>query len=273
MKKLITGVSVLGLTALTAAFAIHAVPNQVSRAATDAVVVNPANMHGWAFGVDSYPGGSGELVYGPETTPMGSGSARLTVNDTARHLLYKQTLQGTKLADLEVLEYSTFSDGASTVYAPSLQLNIDANTDDNVVSWQGRLVYEPYMNGTVTPGEWQTWNTLDENAVWWASGAPINSVCPQANPCTTAEVLAAFPNAGVHATLGAVNFKAGGPWMGGYTGYVDAFQVKVSENDAVTYDFEAMTQDKEECKKDGWKTFGNMFKNQGQCVSKVTASK
>lgn len=32
-----------------------------------------------------------------------------------------------------------------------------------------------------------------------------------------------------------------------------------------------MPSDKEQCKKDGWKTFGSMFKNQGDCVSSVVS--
>ncbi len=50
-------------------------------------------------------------------------------------------------------------------------------------------------------------------------------------------MLSAWPDAGVHATLGAVILKAGGGWSGGFTGHVDALTIGVAGSD-VTYDFE-----------------------------------
>ena len=55
----------------------------------------------------------------------------------------------------------------------------------------------------------------------------------------------------------------------GLDGYLDKVVVDASGN-VVTYDFEpALTpSDKNECKKDGWKTFNTpAFRNQGQCVA------
>jgi hypothetical protein len=43
------------------------------------VVVSPADMHGWAFFLESGSTGSGQMVIGPATPPLGVGSARLTV--------------------------------------------------------------------------------------------------------------------------------------------------------------------------------------------------
>ena len=156
----------------------------------------------------------------------------------------------------------------------SLQLDVDYDLTDANTAWQGRLVFEPYQNGTVVPGIWQTWDV--RAGEWWASGAPGNTVCPQSNPCTWAEVLAAFPNAGIRANAGNVNFKAGGPWLGGFVGNVDAFTIGVNGN-TTTFDFEAtapVPSAKDDCKDGGWQTFkdtdgSSMFKNQGDCVSFV----
>ena len=180
---------------------------------------------------------------------------------------------GTPLADITSLSYSTYGHGASTVFAPSLQLDVDYDLTDLNTAWQGRLVYEPYQNGIVTPETWQSWSPLD--GVWWASGAPGNALCPQSNPCTWAAVLAAFPNAGIRTTAGNINFKVGGPWTGGFTGNVDAFIIGVNGEETV-FNFEAQEPlvapptTKDQCKNDGWQTFNNpSFKNQGQCIKYV----
>ena len=47
-----------------------------------------------------------------------------------------------------------------------------------------------------------------------------------------------------------------------------------AEGDAkVTFTYTALPTSEGQCKKDGWKNFGGMFKNQGQCVSFVEAQK
>jgi hypothetical protein len=48
---------------------------------------------------------------------------------------------------------------------------------------------------------------------------------------------------------------------GCWAGYLPAFKVTAGQAGPT------VPTDKDQCKKDGWKAFGNMFKNQGQCVS------
>ena len=48
---------------------------------------------------------------------------------------------------------------------------------------------------------------------------------------------------------------------GCWTGYLPAFKVTVGQVAPET------PTNKDQCKKDGWRAFGDMFKNQGQCVS------
>lgn len=252
----------IGLLSITSILGLAITPTL----AATTTVVYPGNMNGWAF-AEEVPTGSGTLVEGPGTPPLGTGSAQLTVDSTGRELLYTTNYAGTRLDSISSLQYSTYTQSPTTgLLAPSLQFDVDYDLTDLNTAWQGRLVYEPYMNGTVTSGTWQTWNPLE--GVWWASGAPGNTVCPQASPCTWAQVLAAFPNAGIRANVGNVNFKAGGPWTGGFVGNVDAFTFNNT-----TYDFETQLlvgppTSKDQCKNDGWKSFNNpAFKNQGNCVS------
>lgn len=248
-------------------------------------VIHPGDMQGWGF-VQETPTGSGAMVSGPGTPPLGDGSANLIVDSTGGVILAKAGYAGLALTDIDTLGYSTYRTAGGPALAIALQFNFDGDITDANDAFQGRLVYEPYHTQTVTTGEWQTWNPLDDTAGtgtgnWWFSNGThaANSGCSMATPCTWAEVLAAFPNGGVHNTLGAVILKAGGGWTGGFDGNVDALTV----NEDV-YDFEldepvvepepvGPPTDKNECKNGGWTTFNNpTFKNQGQCVSYVQSN-
>ncbi len=249
-------------------------------------IITPSNMQGWGFTQET-PTGSGALVTGPGTPPLGAGSANLIVDSTGGEIIAKAGYQGLKFADITNLQYSTYRTSGAPALAIALQFNVDGDVTDTNNAFQGRIVYEPYHTQTVTTGVWQTWDPLNDSAGtgtgnWWFSngGLATSSTCAQATPCTYAQVLAAFPNGGVHNTFGAVVLKAGGGWTGGFDGNADALQVN---ND--TYDFEAteptptptpsirIPEDKNACKNNGWMNYtdanGESFKNQGQCVSFV----
>ncbi len=195
------------------------------------------NTADWAF-AEEVANGSGSYTYGPgASSVLGEGAAFFSVDDTGRQLFGTDRFNTVPLSQFTGLSYSTFRvhpvDG---VIQLSLQINIDYDVTDKDVSWQGRLVYEPYLSGTVQAHQWQTWDALAGE--WWSSGSPGNGTCPQNDPCTWAEVLTAFPNAGVHnAELGAILLKAGGPWTGGFKGFADALVINTAEANS-TFDFE-----------------------------------
>lgn len=248
--------------------ALALLPAATALAATT-VVVHPGDMQGWAF-YDDLTGapGTGTLVAGPDTPPLGTGSANLVVDSVGRQILATANHAGTRLDSIAALVYSTYRTSGSSALAISLQLDWDPNAADADTSFQGRLVYEPYFTHAVQTGVWQTWNTQDNAAAgnWWFTRAAYQPVCSQANPCTWAEVLSAFPNAGIRAGIGGLILKAGGPWVGGFEGNVDALTIGDT-----TYDFEATAPrptSKEQCKNGGWRNYSNPgFKNQGECVS------
>ncbi len=254
------------MTSAVIALAMFAAP---AFAAT--TVVHPGDMQGWGFAQET-PTGTGAMVSGPEDPPLGQGSANLVVDSTGGVVLGKAGYQGLRLNAITNLEYSTYRTSGGDALAIALQFNIDADVTDNSDDFQGRLVYEPYYTHTVTTGEWQTWDPMDDAGAgnWWFSNAALAAAsgCSIAAPCTWTEVLLAFPNAGIHNTLGAVYLKAGGGWAGGFDGNVDALTI----NDD-TYDFELVNEpaSKDDCKNEGWKTLtddnGDAFRNQGQCVS------
>jgi hypothetical protein len=206
--------------------------------ADSTVVVQPADMQGWGF-FQEVGGGTGSFVSGLGTAPLGSGSARMTVDATGREILATQAYAGTRLDAIDTLTYSTYRTSGDAALAISLQLDVDYDLTDTDTSWQGRLIFEPYYTNTVQTGVWQTWDALtnDGTGNWWASGAPGNTVCPIDNPCTWSEVLSNFPNAGIRADVGLLHLKAGGPWASGFDGNVDAFSIGISGS-TTTYDFE-----------------------------------
>ncbi|MCW5853098.1 MAG: hypothetical protein KIT87_23725, partial [Anaerolineae bacterium] len=206
--------------------------------AVTTIVVRPSALNGWGFFTETGTG-AGSFVFGPATPPLGLGSARLTaVGPAGGELLAAPAFLGTRFDQITSLQYSTYVDPSSpsTVQVPALQFGVDYNLTDGNTSFQGRLTFEPYFTETITKGVWQTWSPL--TGKWWASGAPGNTVCPQANPCTWAQVLTAFPNAGIHTTpgFGLVGFKAGSGWPS-FDGNVDAFTFGTVPL-VTTFDFE-----------------------------------
>lgn len=218
----------LGL-ALVMWFALSA---RQARADTITVTVTDGTPN-WAF-IQEIPTGSGAFVYGPATPPLGDGSAQLTINNTGRQTLSTVNHAGLRFDQITRLQYSGYQ--SSTLYAVSLHLDVDYDLTDVITTWQGRLIFEPYMSGTVLANVWQTWDALQGK--WWASGAPGNTLCPQSSPCTWAQVLTNWPNAGVRADVGLLHLKVGGPWPP-FTGYADALIVGVNGDDTV-YDFEPL---------------------------------
>jgi len=263
----------LTITGLAAAVALPL----AAHAATSTVVVSPGNMQGWAFFDDNGNGGSGSLVAGPGTPPLGMGSAQLSVNASNQgYALGGTSNGGTKLADLTAVSYSTYVQQGNNTIAPALQFNVDSDVTDANNAFQGRLVYEPYQNGTVTDGQWQNWNALP--GVWWLSHSTsqFGGNCGQASPCTFAQLEALYPNIGILNGTGNVVFKAGSGWNVPFVGNVDDLTLGTSAN-TTTYDLEpyVVATDKAACKDNGWQNLadanGNAFKNQGDCVSYVAS--
>lgn len=209
-------------------------------AAVAPTVVSPAAMNGWVFVNDNSPANppTGTLVSGPATPPLGSGSAQLaTAGNSDGQVLATGAYVGTPLSSITKLEYWTHQSGPTLAIA--LQFDIRYRPTDT--AYGGRLVYEPYQNGTRVVGAgWQRWQNLTSGR-WWATrttAAGSAGLCPQANPCTWSQLLTAYPNATIN---GGLIFKAGSNW-GTFTGAVDALTVGLGGVDT-TFDFEATIPD------------------------------
>lgn len=205
------------------------------------VTVSTDSMQGWAFFDDQRSVACGNtsvcaLRDGPNAAPLGSGSAELaTPTASDGNALVLQGYAGTRFDHISVLRYSTYrqSADAGNNLAIALQFNVDYDLADQNVTWQGRLVFEPYhgAGGTVVQGAWQSWDATAGR--WWGTKATVpraNTVvtnpCVQATPCTWPQLLSTFPNAGVHSTYGAVILKAGSSWPG-FRGNVDSVAIGV----------------------------------------------
>jgi hypothetical protein len=286
--KILAATAAIALVGLTGASAAHA--------ATTTEVVTPSEVGTDWHTADTRAPGTGTFENGPATPPLGTGSFELrTITNPEKVQLFTDAYDGVELADIDGIGYSTYRDPASTGFVAgvsALNLRVDLTGDGNPDVY---MVYEPYQdlgNAAVQTGVWQSWDAYRGGAAkWWInSGA---GGCGQNTPCTWSTIVAAFPGAsveeGINCGPGGVKVPCPGSlgvnqgsFNSGIISNADALYVSVAGN-KTTYDFElikdldgdgipdtAPPTDKDQCKKNGWKSFNNpTFKNQGDCVSYV----
>ncbi|MBX4189475.1 right-handed parallel beta-helix repeat-containing protein [Candidatus Parcubacteria bacterium] len=215
------------------------------------VLVTPSNMHGWTLWNDQSDTVCTDatvcrFVTGPGTPPVGNGSAELaTPLSTDGKALLLADYAGTRLDAFTALSYSTYRQtaDAGNNLAIALQFTVDYDLTDGATGFMGRIIFEPYQTngGSVVQNTWQTWDA--KAGKWWGSRTTVTKAdvsvanqCVQATPCTLAQLLLAFPNIGVHATLGSVVLKAGSGWTN-FRGNVDNLTIGVSGINT-TYNFD-----------------------------------
>jgi hypothetical protein len=260
--KAVTAASAATITGLTVAVAMPL----AAGAEPSQVIVTPSNTQGWST-ADTRPGGAVNFVTDP-TAPGNpdKGALQLTTNATTTAKAQYLHEANTSLANVTDLSYSTKQNSASFIEGDaSYQLLVDLN--GAAAGGFTTFVYEPYQNGVVTPGNWQSWNV--DAGQFWSSRSFTDGTCVVvaggggAPFYTLAGLQAVCPQA-VAIGFG-VNIGSNNP---SYNVEADLVQF----ND-VTYNFEPFktASNKDECKKDGYKTLtdqnGQPFKNQGQCVS------
>jgi hypothetical protein len=252
LKKLLiaiaAGVAALGLSAVMAATTI---------------VVTPTNTQGWST-ADTRPGGNVDYVV-DASAPAGVGALHLTTNNTTAAKAQYLHAENTPLGSVTELSYYTKQNSASFVGGdPSYQLIVNLN---GTAASFTTLVYEPYENGVVTPGAWQSWDV--DSGQFWSSRSFTDGGCTVTAGAggppfyTLAGLQAACPNAVV------IGF---GVNVGTFNPSYDVETDLVSFN-GTRYDFEPYTvaTNKDQCKDAGWQTArranGTTFNNQGDCVS------
>lgn len=213
-----------------------------ARAAT--VVVTPSNMGNWAFNnrdatgtiIGGNPTGSGSMVNGPASPPLGTGSANLqtgngVVGGDAAWELRNSGYVGTALSSITALSYSTYATENNGQQLPFLVLYLSNGN---------RLWFEPtYSSATQPAVALDTWQSWDAFAGGWyddagsgGSGPSIDAVISW-NDIVAANAGATIVNSGDG--LGGVRISIGfASPADKFNTYVDAFRI----NDT-TYDFEA----------------------------------
>jgi len=177
---------------------------------------------------------------------LSAGSAELAVAATNEgKALILPDYRGTRLDAITALKYSTYRQTVDpgNNLAIALQFNVDFDLIDGAAGYQGRLLFEPYqgIGGNVPDSTWQEWDALA--GFWWGTRATVSkggvntpNPCVQATPCTWAQLLALFPDLGVHGSYGAVILKAGSGWVS-FRGNVDELVISVG-GVRTTFDFE-----------------------------------
>lgn len=233
------------------------------------VIVTPTNTQGWST-ADTRPGGA--INYVVDATAPGNpsvGALQLTTNPTTTAKAQYMHAASTALADVTELSYSTKQNSASFVSGDASYQLVTCLGGVVAGSCVGftTFVYEPYQNGVVVPGTWQSWD-VDAGQLW-SSRSYTDGTCTVvaggggAPFYTLADLKAACPNAVVSGF--GVNIGSNNPSYD-----VEADLVNFN---GTTYNFEpyVVASNKDECKKDGWMNLtdanGQPFKNQGQCVA------
>ena len=231
----------------------------------DTVVVSPGDMGSWSFNQqDGNTGlvcpanvcGTGSMVYGPATPPLGVGSANLqTALNQGQDLssIVSTALNGVSLSSLTALSYSTYDTLNNGSQFPFMELMIsdtagDSNYGPDIAD---KIFFEPPYQ---TPGsgnpslpnqglpvmdQWQTWNALSGG--WWDDNGICNQGAGAGGVCSLATLIAAIPGATIVPDLngdGGVHLTVGDASSGeNFNGYVDNVTFGVNGTDT-TYDME-----------------------------------
>lgn len=197
-------------------------------ALANTIVVYPGDPDGWTFSNIDNSGtdASGAFVSGVALS--GTGSAHFVVNNSSSsEILFQQFGSSMSASSISELSYSTYVTDSTpgSGAAPTLQFDVYEGS-----TYEGRIVFDPGLLGTVTDGTWQTWNAETSDA-WYFTHSSLGSCSIGGSYCTMSQVQAMLVHDG--ASLKDVLFKAGSGQTS-FNGYVDDFDLN-----GTTYNFES----------------------------------
>jgi hypothetical protein len=239
-------------------------------ASAEIVVVAPTQMGSWGFStVDNNfdpctPStgvcGSGSMVFGPATPPLGAGSANLQTGPgggSGEAKIDSSSLNGVILGDLTTLSYSTYDTTNNGQQFPYLKLYLtwDGGADQDAIyfepPYQTATTGDPSLpdQGATAINTWQTWNALEGG--WWDDSGACNQgvsepAVPKQGVCSLSELSSLLGVSLNDITIDGTNppdgdglsLRVGGADPGdSFNGYVDNVTIGVSGTDT-TYDFE-----------------------------------
>ena len=265
IKQLVTGAAAAVVITIGMPFS--------ALAASSTVTVTQQNQQGWSTS-DTRPGGAVNFIT-DTTSPAPNGALQLTTDATTTSKAQYLHATNTPLMNVNSLSYYTKNASATSLIADaSYQLPVcllgtvppSTSYPSGCVGFT-TLVFEPYYNGTVTPGTWQQWD-VSAGKLWSSrtvssgncsvvnggGGAPFYSLATLKTACPNAVV------AGFGVNIGSNNAS--------YNVETDLVNFN-----GTTYDFQVaqVPTNKDQCKKDGYKVLTDdsavAFKNQGSCIS------
>jgi hypothetical protein len=147
VKQFVTNLSLLLATPV-----LVLVP--VASAAAATTTITPGDSGGWST-ADTRPGGTVSFV-GDDTSPLPGGALQLSTSDSPDAKALYLLAGGQTVASINSLGYQTKQVSGPAEAAASFQFAVDVNgaADGGFTTF----VYEPYENGTVTNGTWQSWD-------------------------------------------------------------------------------------------------------------------
>ena len=220
-------------------------PLQINGLPNDAVFYKNATWFFFDNNLDKIDNTLGSFVTGPDTPPIGTGSAQISVSGTQRKSLATFQFAGTLLNSITTLKFSTYNpssgNGGSVSSSGFLGFNVDFNGSD---TWQNRLIFTPPA-AEVAQDTWQEWDAIQSgSALWTWSGLTANggseTQWPDGNTSTYRtwnDIISAFPNARISPTNGLLGIEVGSPNPDGYNENIDAFKFGTGST-FITYDFE-----------------------------------
>ena len=216
------------------------------------VVVTPGNMDGWSFystdssGVLGTGSNTGQMVTGPATPPLGTGSANFITapggGDGSEQLRGGSSFDGTLISSLTSLSYSTYATSIGGDQLPYLQIYVNYNGGTTV---DDRFVFEPVYSDSTFGGSqptpaldtWQTWNAF--TGKWYSNNGDPGG--PGSDAVTLATIIAAHPNAVIVDSapgVGGLRFTSGfSSSTDNYNTNIDDFTIGVSGTNT-TFDFD-----------------------------------
>jgi hypothetical protein len=189
---------------------------------------------------DTIDNSLGSFVEGPDTAPLGQGSAQISVSGTQRRNLATYQFSGTPLADITTLAFSTYNPSAGNPGSPSRSAYLNFNVDfDGTDTWQRRLAFVPSLNGTVVQDTWQEWDAIMGGAALWLYSGPTwpGTVTPGTTARTWADLLTSYPGIRIRVTDSWLGLRVGEPYADGYTENLDAFKFGTA-SELKIFDFE-----------------------------------
>lgn len=266
IKKLISG--------FTTAFAVLFFASTAYAATTVVVTGNTAsgeNQPGWLFNRDIST--STPFEFNTDESSIGVGSLYVEpIGANAADKFIAENFLNTPIADVNSITYDfLIGTGGTAADANQFYLNVYANfgVSDDFKFYDCRYNIVPTV-GSVAGFTTVTFDPTLAYPVTTRGGA---NASPFTCPAVPADMDLLSPGSNIRAF--AINVGDTSTSDTGLDGYLDNVVVD-TDSDVTTYDFEPVLTPvtKDECKKDGWKTFNSpTFKNQGQCVSFVVSHK